>query len=223
VTPPALFTFDVFGTVVDWRVGLRADLGRLGVSLDDEDFERVIDAQAADEQAGYRPYAEITARSLVTVLGIAPDAAAAIGANAGRWPVFPDAPEAMGRLQAVAPCAATTNSDRAHRAPIEAQLGSSLAHWVCAEDVRAYKPDPRVIQEAGRRAGIAPGPAWWHVSAYADYDLETARALGLTTVFVARPHSRAPAAGHAPDVSVEDLVELAEIVSAPLDPARLES
>jgi hypothetical protein len=50
--------------------------------------------------------------------------------------------------------------------------------------------------------------SWWHVSAYADYDLRTARELGLTCVFVQRPHSRSGAA----DVTVPDLTALAEIV-----------
>ena len=209
MTRPRLFTFDFFGTIVDWRTGLRDDLARLGVTLDDETFDRVIDAQAEDEQDDYRSYEEITARSLVRVCGLAPDAAAAIGARLGHWPLFADAPQAMAQLQTIAPCAATTNSDRAHRAPIEARLGMSLAHWVCAEDVRAYKPDPRVIRAAGVAAGVEPGPTWWHVSAYTDYDLETARALGLTTVLVTRPHARAPVPGRVPDVTVADLSELA--------------
>jgi hypothetical protein len=48
------------------------------------------------------------------------------------------------------------------------------------------------------------------VSAYADYDLRTARELGLTCVFVQRPHSRPGTA----DVSVPDLAALADLVEA---------
>jgi len=48
------------------------------------------------------------------------------------------------------------------------------------------------------------------VSAYADYDLRTARELGLTCVFVRRPHSRAGDA----DVTVPDLAALADLVEA---------
>ncbi len=206
---PQLCTFDFFGTVVDWKRGLTEDLARAGVTLDEANFEAIIDCQAEDEQRAYDSYAAITARSLMIVLGLAQETATAIGTNVGRWPLFPDARDALAALQRIVPCAATTNSDRAHRVQIEAQLGFALTHWVCAEDVRAYKPDPRVIRAAGERAGIAPGKAWWHVSAYADYDLETARALGLTTVFVARPHSRSPVAGHEPDITVRDLAELA--------------
>jgi len=44
------------------------------------------------------------------------------------------------------------------------------------------------------------------VSAYADYDHETARSLGLSCVFVRRPHSRPGAA----DLAVADLAALAD-------------
>jgi 2-haloacid dehalogenase len=209
-----LCTFDIFGTVIDWRTGLAVDLARAGFRLDDANFDAVIDAQAEDEQREFRPYADITARSLRAVFGLDAETAAAIGENVGRWPLYPDARAALATLQSTVPCGATTNSDRAHRTQVEAQLGFPLAHWVCAEDVRAYKPDPRVIAAAGPLAGVVPGPSWWHVSAYADYDLETARALGLTTVFVARPHARAPGVARKPDVAVADLSELVRRATA---------
>ena len=56
-----------------------------------------------------------------------------------------------------------------------------------------------------------PGPAWWHVSAYADYDLVAARKLGLTCVFVGRPHARRGDPALA-DVVVADLAELAALL-----------
>ena len=209
---PDLVTFDVFGTILDWRTGLTADVARAGGPvLDDALFDAVIDAQARDEQAAFRPYAEITARSLVSVLGLDPAAARAIGEGAGRWPLYPEAAAALARLRAVVPCAATTNSDRAHRAQVEQQLGFGLTHWICAEEVGAYKPDPRIWHAAGERAGIRPGPAWWHVSAYADYDLATARALGLTCVYVARPHARAGT----PDLIDLEVADLAGLAAHP--------
>jgi hypothetical protein len=52
---PRLFSFDIFGTVVDWRRGLEADLTRLGRALAPGDFDRIVDAQGRDEQAEFRP------------------------------------------------------------------------------------------------------------------------------------------------------------------------
>jgi len=202
----ALLSFDVFGTVLDWRRGLRQALGG---RLSDAQFDRIVDRQGALEQADFRPYTEIVAQSLVDELGIGAQEAAAIGAAAGTWPLFPDAAQALRQLRSVAPCAAITNSDLRHRPQIEAQLGFGLDGWICAEEVRAYKPDRRMWQTAAERMGVKPRREWWHVSAYADYDLAAARALGLTCVFVERPHARRGAPALA-DVVVADLAALVD-------------
>jgi 2-haloalkanoic acid dehalogenase type II len=200
----ALLTFDIFGTVLDWRRGLREALGE---ALSDEDFDRVVDRQGELEGEQFRAYAEIVAQSLVDELGLSEAEAARIGLSAGTWPLFPDSAAALRRLQAIAPCAATTNSDRAHGGQVQAQLGFSLDGWICAEEVGTYKPDPQIWRAASRRMGVAPSRDWWHVSAYADYDHATARALGLTCVFVRRPHSRPGPA----DITVADLTALADL------------
>jgi 2-haloalkanoic acid dehalogenase type II len=208
---PRLFTFDIFGTVLDWRRGLREAVATTGAVMDDATFDRIIDAQAALESGPFRRYAEIVAESLVQVLGMDRAAATAIGRGAGEWPLFPDSADALRRLRRIAPCAATTNSDSSHGRSVQRSLGFDLDEWICAEEIRAYKPDPRVWREAVKRTGIEPGPSWWHVSAYADYDLATARSLGLTCVFVNRPHARPGPS----DLSVADLHELADVVEIP--------
>ncbi len=209
---PALLTFDVFGTVVDWRRGLADALAAAGVAMDGALFDRIVDAQGAlESRPPFRLYREIVAESLRSGCGLDAARADEIGARVGAWPAYPDAAAALRRLLARAPCAAMTNSDRDHGEAVQVALGVRLSAWICAEDVRCYKPDPRFWREVSARLGVAPGPRWWHVSAYADYDLDVARGLGLTTVFVARPHARpGPAA-----VSVPDLAALAEVVERP--------
>src|SRR5262245_35372711 len=211
---PTLLTFDIFGTVVDWRAGLRAALAPHGVELGEADFDRVVDAQAADEAGPFRTYREITAASLVQALGLGPAAADTIGRDVGRWPLFPDSREALRRLLRMVPCVAMTNSDRAHGDQVREQLGFPLSDWACAEEARAYKPSVACWHAVAGRRGVSPGPHWWHVSAYADYDLQTAGRLGLTTVFVARPHARLGPADH----QVADLGQLAALVEQVLGP-----
>ena len=207
---PALFTFDIFGTVLDWRRGLGEDLAKRGQPIDDADFDHIIDSQGREEQLKFRPYSELTAASLVEVLQLNALAAAGIGVNVGRWPLFADSAQGLRRLQAVAPCVAMTNSDREHGEQVQEQLGFRLSSWICAEEVKLYKPNPAVWTEVAKRRGVTPSKAWWHVSAYADYDLEVARSLGLTCVFVERPHSRPGAR----DVTVTSLTALAALAEA---------
>ena len=207
---PRLFTFDIFGTVLDWRRGLAEALAARGQALGALEFERIVDRQGElEQQQPFRTYREITALSLVEVSGLDPAAADAVGQRIGNWPAFPDSRSALQRLVKVAPCVAMTNSDRSHGAQVQAALGFELSAWLCAEDLRCYKPDPRFWREAAARLGVMPGRDWWHVSAYADYDMCTAAALGLTTVFVNRAHSRPGPATH----RVEDLPGLVELVS----------
>jgi 2-haloacid dehalogenase len=205
--PPSLFTLDVFGTIVDWRSGLREALGPRPVP--DAEFDRLIDLQGEIEQGPFRRYAEIVAESLVRVLGVSRPEAERIGAGAGKWPLFSDSSAALARLRRIAPCAATTNSDRAHGEDVQRALGFRLDGWVCAEDVQAYKPDPRIWQTAAERLQVRPRPRL--VARLRPTPTTTCarpRALGLTRVFVERPHSRPGEADHV----VPDLAALAHLV-----------
>jgi len=208
---PRCISFDIFGTVLDWRRGLSEALSACGHDLVGEAFDRIVDRQGELERAPpFRSYREITALSLVEVCALDRGRADAIAENLGNWPAFPDAAAALRRLMKLAPCVAMTNSDRSHGAQAQAALGFELSAWICAEEVRLYKPDPRFFGAVAARLGAKPGPDWWHVSAYADYDLRSASSLGLTTVFVVRPHARPGPADH----RVADLAELAALLGA---------
>ncbi len=192
---PRFITFDVFGTLIDWRQGLTQACADSGYLLTPAGFETLIDTQARLEKTTFQPYAVITALSLVQTLRMPAPQAAAIGATCGAWPFFPDIP-ALSEILALAPCAAMTNSDIAHGQHIQSRLGYSLPDWLTAELLRVYKPDPQFWHAMAARNTLQFGPAWWHVSAYADYDLGVAARLGLTTVFISRPHVRPGPATH---------------------------
>jgi 2-haloacid dehalogenase len=202
---PRLITFDIFGTVLDWRTGLEMSCADAGRILADGEFDRIVDRQSEIEADEFVTYAEITQRSLVDVLGMDVEVATDIGENVGNWPLYPDA-GAIGEIMTISPCAALTNSDNSHGIQVQRNLGFMLTDWFTAEASRVYKPNPAFWQQMAERHGLALGPDWWHVSAYADFDLAVANGLGLTTVFVPRPHCRP---GHSTK-TVRDLNELAE-------------
>jgi len=207
---PRLLTFDIFGTVLDWRRGLTEAVAEQGRTLSAAEFDAIVDRQGAlEREEPFRSYREIMAQSLVELAGVDTSVAAAIGQGLGHWPAFPDSRAALQRLMERAPCVAMTNSDCLHGAQVQAGLGFALSAWICAEEVRVYKPDPRFWDAAATRLGAEHGPQWWHVSAYADYDMKTASSLGLTTVFVERPHARPGPATH----RVADLGALVELVA----------
>ena len=206
---PELITFDIFGTVLDWRTGLEAACKAAGRPLRGGEFDRIVDVQGELEQGDFLDYAEITCRSLMQVIGLRDTVATEIGASVGRWPLYGDSPTALRVLMQIAPCAAMTNSDRVHGEQMQQQLGFRLDDWLCAEEARIYKPNPHFWHIMASRRSIKLSLRWWHVSAYADYDLAVANDLGLTTVFVERPHARSGAASR----SVRDLAELVTLLS----------
>jgi 2-haloacid dehalogenase len=205
---PSLITFDIFGTVLDWRSGLEQACAAAGRPLGPGEFDRIVDLQAELEHREFLTYEDVTRRSLEGAIGLHAREATAIGAGVGRWPLYADSQAALRALMKVSRCAAMTNSDREHGEQVQQQLGFRLHDWLCAEEARIYKPDVEFWRIMARRQRLEPGSDWWHVSAYADYDLATANALGLTTVFVRRPHARPGAATHVVD-DLKGLVALA--------------
>jgi len=143
------------------------------------------------------------------VLALDPADADAIGEGVGRWPAYPDAPEALKAMMAAVPCVAMTNSDREHGAQVQ-QASASRSRLDLRRGRALLQARPGFWHEVTRRLGVEMGPWWWHVSAYADYDLEAANQLGLTTVFVVRPHARTGPAVY----RVSDLSELVSLVTA---------
>ena len=205
---PQFITFDIFGTVVDWRAGLELACKAADRPLVPGEFDRLVDAQGRLQKGEFLPYTEVTVRSLTEVLSVSVAVASRITESIGTWPFYSESANALAELIEIVPCAAMTNSDHVHGEQIQERLGFRLAEWLCAEETGVYKPDVRFFQAMAARRDTVLGKDWWHVSAYADYDLAQANHLGLSTVFVNRPHSRPGAATY----RVEDLRELIRLV-----------
>jgi 2-haloacid dehalogenase len=126
---------------------------------------------------------------------------------------WPDARPGLLRLAGRYTLATLSNGTEAMLLEI-AERGELPFHRIfSAEQVRAYKPDPRVYRMACEGLGLEPS-AVTMVAAHG-YDLEAARSVGMGTAFVARPLEwgsgggvdREP--GSSFDLEVDDFEELA--------------
>jgi 2-haloalkanoic acid dehalogenase type II len=207
---PSFISFDIYGTVLNWFDGLSESLKAHDVKLNRRLFDQIIDLQGRAQQRTFRCYSEITAESLCEVVGLSQAAADEIARNCGKWPLFKDSLKGMESLMKIAPCAALTNSDLAHGDQIQSQFGFKLSRWYCAEQLKIYKPNRRFWETVSNCENMLASRKWWHVSAYADYDLDVAADLGLTCVFVPRKHSR-PGFAH---VQADDLIALAALAES---------
>jgi 2-haloacid dehalogenase len=199
--------FDTYGTVVDWRDSVLAELAAFGAARGlDVDWTTLL----AEWKAGYRsgmdrvnrgewPWTtvetiyrrrleELLPRHGIDALGEGD----LTGLTRAWWRLhpWPDAVPGLRRLRArfiVSPLSNGSFAGMVHLARFAA------LPWDCiitAENARCYKPRPEVYRTAVRLLGLRPGEVMM-VAAH-NYDLAAARACGLRTAFVPRPTEHGP-------------------------------
>jgi 2-haloacid dehalogenase len=227
-------TFDVFGTVVDWRSsiiregeafgrarGLRVDWARFA------DAWRGLYQPAMDEvRGGRRPWTKLDdlhRESLVKLLGefkIAGLADAEIDDLNRAWhrlDPWPDAVAGLTRLKTRYILATLSNGNVALMVNMAKRAGLPWDTILCAEVTGAYKPQPKAYLRSAELLGLEPS-ACLMVAAHPG-DLKAAAGCGLRTAYVPRPLEHgpgkppppAPAQGEfdAFDIEAKDFVDLA--------------
>lgn len=224
-------TFDVFGTVVDWRSSIIREVKALaagkGWTLDPAAF-------AAAWRAGYQPaMARVRTGDLPwTKIDdlhrlILDDLLVRFGATGldeaetdhlnrvwHRLDPWPDAVPGLLRLKERFILATLSNGNVALLVNMAKRAGLPWDCVLSAELARHYKPDPEAYLTAADLLGLEPHQVMM-VAAH-NSDLRAARAVGMRTAFVARPTEYGPgqeadlAAENGVDVVVESFVALAE-------------
>lgn len=227
--------FDTFGTIVDWRSSLIAELTAFGRDRGiAADWTALVDrwrgayAPSMDRvRRGELPWTDLdalhraTLDRLVAELGITGLAEADLAhLNRGwhRLHPWPDSVPGLTRLKrrfTVAPLSNGTvalllNMAKAAGLPWDMIFGSDL--------FRHYKPDPETYLGACALLGLEPGEVM--MCAAHNGDLRAARGHGMRTAFIARPTEYGPAqtkdrtAEEAWDFVVADVGELAAKLGA---------
>ncbi len=206
-------SFDCYGTLIDWEAGISAALQpwarRHGLDLDSE---ALIAAHGRHEthvqqEKPNRPYPEVLAETLHRIaadyrVDATNEEGSAYGVSVGKWPPFPDSAPALAALRERYRLIILSNVDRRSFAESNRQLGVDFDLVVTAEDVGAYKPDPRSFRhllDRLRHAGIDPARTV-HVAESLYHDHEPAQAAGMETVWIHRRHSKIGFGATAPPV-----------------------
>jgi 2-haloacid dehalogenase/putative hydrolase of the HAD superfamily len=185
--------------------GVRLSPRQLGI-IWGERFFQAMDAACDD---GFETLFQIEARTLretMTELGVAvvPEPYAVRLVEYWRDPPLqPDAAEFLAGF--ATPICFVSNADRAD---IEAALERHRIHvagLVTSEDVRAYKPDPRMFAAALRLTGWCPDRVL-HVGDSLHSDVGGARLAGLASVWINRAHRIHDIGNHRPDFEFDDLL-----------------
>ncbi|MCO5129359.1 MAG: haloacid dehalogenase type II [Xanthobacteraceae bacterium] len=194
--------FDVFGTVVDWRGSLIADLtqwaARRGLS---GDWTGLVDAwrgayvPSMDEvrrhpEGGYLALDHLHRQSLETLIGrfgvsgLSEDDLAYMTLGWHRLRPWPDSIGGLTRLKRKYTIATLSNGNVALLNNMAKHAGLPWDLILSAELFEHYKPDPETYLGAARLLGLPPGQVMM-VAAH-NNDLHAAQDLGLKTAFVPR-------------------------------------
>ena len=200
-------TFDVFGTVVDWRGTIIREGEQLGsakgIDVDWADF--------ADRwRAGYAPAMsrvrngelpwtriDVLHRMILDgllddfgITGLSEDEKDDWNRVWHRLAPWPDSVASLTRLRQRFIVATLSNGNVALLTNMARHAGLPWDCILSAELMRHYKPDPETYLGAADLLGLRPDEVMM-VAAHKG-DLRSAQAVGLRTAFVARPHEFGP-------------------------------
>jgi 2-haloacid dehalogenase len=207
-------TFDVFGTVVDWRGSIIRDCTKFGA----ERGIKVDWGAFADTWRGaYRPSMDRVRRGelpwtnldalhrmvldeLLVKFGISGLSEADIDHLNRVWhrlDPWPDAVEGLTRLRKRFILATLSNGNVALLTNMAKYGGLPWDCILSAELAKHYKPDPETYLTAADLLGLQPAQVMM-VAAHKD-DLRAAQRAGLQAAFVTRPYERGP--DYTPDLT----------------------
>lgn len=221
-----VLAFDVFGTVVDWRTGVAAQVAEVaaayGVDLDAGAFTDAwrdhYGPSTRSVNSGHRAWAYLdtlhreSLDGLLAEFGVADrvdeDARRRLVRAWHRLPAWPDAADGLARLRHRYLLATLSNGGMALLTGLVKAAGLPFDCILSAELARAYKPARQVYLTAAGLLDVPPDQVLM-VAAHAD-DLAGAAAAGLRTAFLERPAERGPhrTADRAVDVTAQGVADL---------------
>src|SRR5581483_4636250 len=221
--PPAACVFDAYGTLFDFASAVArcgADLGGSRERLTTLWRERQLQyTWLRSLQGKYVDFWQVTDEALdfalesleLTQRGVRDQ----LMDSYLTLDVFPEVPEVLGRLKSMGvKMAILSNGSRKmlDAAVAYARIEQHFDAVLSVDEVRVYKPDPRVYQLAVDRLGVEP-PGIWFQSSNA-WDAWAASAFGMRVVWCNRYGQRAERLPGQPDFEVRSLADLPFLNSA---------
>jgi len=204
-------TFDCYGTLIDWNLGIRTELERLfGVREAPHLLERYHELEPEIEAEPFRTYHQVLELTLERLaqeesLQLPEGEAGALAKSLRDWQPFPEVPASLAELRNRGwMLALLSNTDHDLIAASQKLLGVPVDLAIVAEDVGSYKP-AHGHWERFFEATTADRDTHVHVAASLFHDIAPARELGLRTVWINRLDEQP---GPEPDRELTDLENL---------------
>jgi 2-haloacid dehalogenase len=183
---PRWATFDCYGTLIDWRAGIRAELARVfGEDQADGLLERYHRLEPELERSGALSYREVMTEAMRR-LGAPPGDEDGLARSLPTWQAFPEVAASLEDLRRRGwQLAILSNSDRDLIAASKEAIGVPFEQTVVAEDIHSYKPAFGHWEEFAARTGADP-QRHVHVAASLFHDIAPANVIGLPSVWINR-------------------------------------
>ena len=218
-----VFTFDCYGTLINWEDGILGCLRRILAARDKNIDDATIlqlygDFEARAEHGEYRRYREVlqsVVQQFGAQLGFTPtdEEFNSLPDSLPQWKPWPDTVTALREMKKLFRLAIVSNVDDDLFAATQPQLGVEFDQVITAQQAKAYKPSLKIFELALSRVGV-PAHRILHIGQSLYHDVLPAQSLGLATVWVNRPSARASvgavkSADGRPDLQISSLAELA--------------
>jgi 2-haloacid dehalogenase len=214
-------TFDCYGTLIDWNLGIRTELERLfGVQEAPRLLKRYHELEPELESEPFRSYREVLTLALEQLaqeerVQIPEGETDALAKALPDWPPFPEVPPALAELRARGwMLALLSNTDRDLIEASQRQLGVAVDLAIVAEEVGSYKP-AHGHWDRFFEATTADRDRHVHVAASLFHDIAPARELGLKNVWINRLGEQAEPK---PDRELTDLSDLPDTLDELVEP-----
>ncbi|MEM1677538.1 MAG: HAD-IA family hydrolase [Nitrososphaerota archaeon] len=184
-----LVTFDLYGTLVDWRYSISTVLNYIHRGMVERFFEK--EFSIVKEIKTYTSYTEILEKALRETLGefnveFRKEYARLLVTSFAKSPFFPDSILGLIALKKAGyRTGIISNTDRSLVKITLSGVEDLFDYIVTAEDTGYYKPDERAFINAYKIMNVELEEAV-HVSSYPQYDLEPANKLGVKTIYLDR-------------------------------------
>jgi 2-haloacid dehalogenase len=194
-----VLAFDVFGTVVDWHTSIAREVECMGLGVDGNAFSLAW-------RAGYKPAMQrIMSGELgwtliddlhrmilddllaqFRIAGLDEEQKRHLNKVWHRLDAWPDSVEGLTRLKSRYTICSLSNGNIGLLTDMAKNAGLPWDCILSAEIFKKYKPDPVVYLGAAKIFDVSPEEVMM-VAAHQD-DLAAARAAGLKTAYIERPH-----------------------------------
>lgn len=186
-------TFDCYGTLVDWREGIAANLGdlraRAGLSPAAM-LQAYVEAEKEQERT-YQRYREVLRKAALGLSGklgiqVGPETAAEFASSVPNWPVFPDSRGFLRRMgEGGYKRFILSNVDTDILEETIKRNGLEVDGYVTAEEVGSYKPGRRHWLKFLEKTG-AEKQEILHVAQSIYHDILPVRDMGIAGAWVNR-------------------------------------